>query len=442
MSDKSIKIIGAGLAGSEAALTLSKLGVKVRLFEMRPFKQTQAHRTEKFAEFVCSNSLGAKKETNASGLLKKELLMMKSSLIEEAFNNQLEAGEALAIDREQFSLRITNLIENDKNIEVSREEVLKIDPDEITIIASGPLTSDGLVGEILKLTEEKHLYFFDAIAPVVEKESINFDIAFLQNRYDKGEACYINCPMNEKQYREFYNFLINAPVNEVKDFEKDMKYFEGCMPIEALAKRGFDTLRFGPLKPVGLVDKRTGEKNFAVVQLRQDNFAKTLYNLVGFQTNIKWKEQKQLIRMISGLENASVVKLGTMHKNIFINSPRLLNKTLNLRKYKNIFFAGQITGTEGYTESIAMGHIAALNAYKLFKNEPMFDFPKETISGALCEYISFEGHKKFQPTNSNWALLPSLELPKAIIKHKPEKAKRLAQRSCLAMESFLAKNNL
>ncbi|MEI8128498.1 MAG: methylenetetrahydrofolate--tRNA-(uracil(54)-C(5))-methyltransferase (FADH(2)-oxidizing) TrmFO [bacterium] len=423
-----VNIIGAGLAGAECALQLAKQGIKVRLYEMRPKKTTGAHVSADFAEFVCSNSLGSYDITNASGLLKREMEMLGGELIKIAYNCQLPAGGALAIDRELFSKKVTDLIENNENIEIIREEITQI-PDTPTVIASGPLTSDCLANSIKEFTQSEHLHFFDAIAPIVECESVNLDTAFYASRYDKGEASYINCPMNKEQYEKFYNILINAPKIELKEFERDAKFFESCLPVEVLASRGVDTLRFGPMKPVGLIDKRTGEENYAVVQLRQDNSAKTLYNLVGFQTNLKWASQKELIHSIPGLENANIVRYGVMHRNTFINSPKVLNATLQTRKRPDLFFAGQITGTEGYTESIATGLLAGINMAKYLKNSPLLTLPKETMLGALCNYISFEGHKHFQPINSNWGIVPSIELPKKERKNKKLKNELLAKRS-------------
>lgn len=423
-----VKVIGAGLAGSEAALQLAKRGIKVKLYEMRPKKSTGAHVTEKFAEFVCSNSLGAADCSNASGLLKKEMQILGGELINIAFENSVPAGGALAIDREGFSQKVTDIINSNENIEVIREEITEI-PDGIVIMASGPLTSEPLANSIKDFTQSEHLHFFDAIAPIVEVDSIDFEKAFYASRYNKGEASYINCPMNKEEYAKFYDILINAPKIELKEFEKGAKFFESCLPIEVLASRGVDTLRFGPMKPVGLIDKRTGMENYAVVQLRQDNSAKTLYNLVGFQTNLKWGAQKELLHSIPGLENANIVRYGVMHRNTFINSPRLLNATLQTRKRPTLFFAGQITGTEGYTESIASGLLAGINAARYVNGEKLIELPKETILGALTHYISDEEHTKFQPINSNWGLVPPVELPKKERKNKKLKAEIISARS-------------
>lgn len=428
------------MAGCECALQLAKQGIKVNLYEMRPEKMTGAHTSESFAEFVCSNSLGSADITNASGLLKREMEMLGGELIKVIYDSQVPAGGALAIDRELFSSTITKIIEENSNINIIRKEITKI-PDGPTVIASGPLTSDDLANSIKEFTQSEHLHFFDAIAPIVERDSINFDVAFWANRYDKpdvhGEASYINCPMNKEQYENFYNILTNAPKIELKEFEKNAKFFESCLPVEVIASRGVDTLRFGPMKPVGLVDKRTGIENYAVVQLRQDNVAKTLYNLVGFQTNLKWGAQKELINSIPGLENANIIRYGVMHRNTFINSPKILNATLQTRNRSDLFFAGQITGTEGYTESIATGLLAGINMARYLKGEALLTLPKETILGALTNYISFEEHKNFQPINSNWGIVPPIELPKKERKNKKLKNELLAKRSIETLENLL-----
>ena len=423
-----VNVIGAGLAGSEAALQLSKRGIKVNLFEMRPVKMTGAHKTDKFAEFVCSNSLGASDCSNASGLLKKEMEILGGELIKIARECAVPAGNALAVDRELFSSTVTSRIEADKNIKIIKEEITEI-PDGNVIMASGPLTSESLANSIREFTQSEHLHFFDAIAPIVEKDSINFDKAFWASRYDKGEASYINCPMNKEEYDKFYNILINAPKIELKEFEKNAKFFESCLPIEVLASRGVDTLRFGPMKPVGLVDKRTGIENYAVVQLRQDNSAKTLYNLVGFQTNLKWGSQKELLQSIPGLENVNIVRYGVMHRNTFINSPKILNPSLQTRKRQNLFVAGQLTGTEGYTESIATGMLAGINMARLLNNEALMILPQITMLGALTHYISDEKHEKFQPINSNWGIVSQIELPKKERKNKKLKSEMISRRS-------------
>ena len=431
-----VTITGAGLAGSEAALQLAKKGIKVKLYEMRPVVQTGAHTTEDCAEFVCSNSLGSYDITNGSGLLKHEMEILGGELIEIAKECQVPAGNALAIDRHKFSQAVTQKILENENITLIREEITEI-PQTPTIISSGPLTSSKFAESIKNFTNSEYLHFFDAIAPIVEVDSINFDIAFWASRYDKGEASYINCPMNKEQYEKFYNILINAPKIEKHDFEKGAKFFESCLPIEVLASRGKDTLRFGPMKPVGLIDKRTNEKNYAVVQLRQDNSAKTLFNLVGFQTNLKWGSQKELLQSIPGLENVSIVRYGVMHRNTFINSPTLLNPTLQTRSREDLFFAGQITGTEGYTESIASGLLAGINMAKYLNGEPLLELPKDTMLGALTRYITNPEHENFQPINSNWGIVPPVELPKKERKNKKLKGQLMSDRAISSLKAYL-----
>ena len=431
-----VKVIGGGLAGSEAALQLAKRGIDVELYEMRPKKSTGAHVGSDFAEFVCSNSLGSSDVTNASGLLKKEMETLGGELIKIAYECSVPAGNALAIDRTLFSSKVTEKIKQNEHITIINDEVEEI-PEVNVIVASGPLTSDKLSESIKSFTKEEHLHFFDAIAPIIEKDSINFDIAFYASRYDKGEASYINCPMNKEQYEKFYNYLINAPKIELKEFEKKAKFFESCLPVEVLASRGVDTLRFGPMKPVGLVDKRTGEENYAVVQLRQDNSAKTLYNIVGFQTNLKWGAQKELVSLIPGLENANIMRYGVMHRNTFINSPELLNPSLQTRARKDLFFAGQITGTEGYTESIASGLLAGINMARHIKGEELLVLPTETMLGALTNYITSPVQKHFQPINSNWAIVKEMDIPKKIRKNKKEKNKILSDRALEVLSNVI-----
>ena len=431
-----VDVIGAGLAGSEAALQLAKRGYKVNLYEMRPFVETGAHTTGDCAEFVCSNSLGSDDITNGSGLLKHEMEILGGELINIAKACRVPAGNALAIDRHKFSQAVTDKILNCENITLIRKEVEQI-PQNPSIIASGPLTSSKFAQDIKRFTNSEYLHFFDAIAPIVEVDSINFDIAFWASRYDKGEASYINCPMNKEQYEKFYNILINAPRIEQHDFEKGAKFFESCLPIEVLASRGEDTLRFGPMKPVGLIDKRTNEKNYAVVQLRQDNSAKTLFNLVGFQTNLKWGSQKELLHSIPGLENVNIVRYGVMHRNTFINSPSLLNPTLQTRARKDLFFAGHITGTEGYTESIASGLLAGINMSRLLSGKPLLELPQDTMLGALTHYITNPEHTNFQPINSNWGIVPPVDLPKKERKNKKLKGELMAKRATASLESFL-----
>lgn len=431
-----VKVIGGGLAGSEAALQLAKRGIDVELYEMRPKKSTGAHVGSDFAEFVCSNSLGSSDVTNASGLLKKEMETLGGELIKIAYECSVPAGNALAIDRTLFSSKVTEKIKQNEHITIINDEVEEI-PEGNVIVASGPLTSDKLSESIKSFTKEEHLHFFDAIAPIIEKDSINFDVAFYASRYDKGEASYINCPMNKEQYEKFYNYLINAPKIELKEFEKKAKFFESCLPVEVLASRGVDTLRFGPMKPVGLVDKRTGEENYAVVQLRQDNSAKTLYNIVGFQTNLKWGAQKELVSLIPGLENANIMRYGVMHRNTFINSPELLNPSLQTRARKDLFFAGQITGTEGYTESIASGLLAGINMARHINGEELLVLPTETMLGALTNYITSPVQKHFQPINSNWAIVKEMDIPKKIRKNKKEKNKILSDRALEVLSNVI-----
>lgn len=419
-----IIIIGGGLAGCEAALQIAKRKINVKLYEMKPVKFSDAHSNENLAEIVCSNSLKSNLLTNACGLLKEELRILGSELIKIADENSVPAGQALAVDREKFSIEVTKKIEENEYIEVIREEVTEIPKDTIVIIATGPLTSEKFSKEISKLTGSDKLYFYDAAAPIVEKETINMDIAFYGDRYseEKGkdeeyttwldriknqEASYINLPMNKEEYEAFYNELINAEVVNLHEFEK-REIFEGCMPIEIMAKRGIDTLRFGPLKPVGFDDPRTGKRPYAVVQLRQDNKEGNLYNIVGFQTNLKYGEQKRVFSMIPGLENANFVKYGVMHKNTYINSTKILDNTYNMKDNNNIYFAGQITGVEGYVESISSGLLAGINAANQVINKTKAIMPKETVIGALADYISTE-NDEFQPMNANFGILPELE---------------------------------
>ena len=407
-----ITVIGGGLAGCEAAYQIAKRGIKVKLYEMKPKEFSPAHSSENLAEIVCSNSFKSNSITNACGLLKEELRNLDSLLIKIADETSLPAGQALAVDREEFSKKVTKSIEKNPNIEIIRKESTKIDENNgITIIATGPLTSDKMSSQIIKLTGKEHLAFYDAAAPIIEKESINFNIAFYGDRYGKeADSSYINLPMNKEEYENFYNELINAQIVTLHEFEKK-EIFEGCMPIEVMAKRGVDTIRFGPLKPVGFTNPKTGLRPYAIVQLRQDNNEGTLYNMVGFQTNLKFGEQKRVFSMIPGLENANFIKYGVMHRNTFINSPELLDNTYNLKKNKNIYFAGQITGVEGYVESIASGLVAGINAVQRAKNknfegkEEKILFPKETIIGDLADYISTT-NKNFQPMNANFGILP------------------------------------
>ena len=411
-----INVIGGGLAGSEAAYQIAKRGIKVKLYEMKPIKFSPAHSSENLAEIVCSNSLKSNLLTNACGLLKEELRRLDSLLIKCADETAVPAGQALAVDRDEFSKLVTKKIEENENIEIIKEEVTTI-PDGITIIATGPLTSDALSSEIAKLTGEEKLFFYDAAAPIVTKESIDMNNAFTADRYGKGDSDYINCPMTKEEYELFYNELINAEVTNKHEFEKG-NLFEGCMPIEEMARRGSQTLTYGPLKPVGF-DK----KYYAVVQLRQDNKEGTLYNLVGFQTNLKFGEQKRVFSMIPALKNAEFVRYGVMHRNTYINAPKLLDNTFNLKGTK-IFFAGQISGVEGYVESIASGMVAAINAVQMIEKKEKIVFSEETIIGALSTYISTE-NKNFQPMNANFGILNCDKK----IKDKVQKYTYLAERS-------------
>ena len=402
-----VNIIGAGLAGCEAAYYLARMGVKVKLYEMRPFKMTPAHKTEKFGELVCSNSLRSDMLDVASGALKKEMEMFGSLVMEAARKTRVEAGSALAVSREDFSEYITNVIKNHENIEVIYGEIESIDLNEYTIIATGPLTSNSLCQFIKKEFGMDDFYFFDAQAPIITKDSIDMNICYLKSRYDKGEAAYINCPMSEEEFNVFYNELINARSAELHDFDCDLKVFEGCMPVEVMAKRGRQTLLFGPLKPKGLA--REGyPKPYAVVQLRQDDAEQTLYNLVGFQTHLAFSEQKRVFSLIPGLANANFVKYGRMHKNTYINAPEIINATYQSKKYPKVFFAGQITGVEGYVESSASGIYAAINMLRLLNNEELVIFPKETIMGSMANYISIK-NENFQPMNANFGIVPELD---------------------------------
>lgn len=422
----SVIVAGGGLAGSEAALYLADRGIEVLLYEMRPDKSTGAHTGSDFAEFVCSNSLGSTGTSSASGLLKEEALLLGSTLMKTAFDTRVPSGNSLSIDRHGFSAKITDLINNHPNIKVVREEVVKIPQNTPAIIATGPLTSDTLCNDIKCLTGEENFHFYDAIAPIVKKESVNFEKAFYASRWNKGEADFINCPLNKEEYENFYSIISTAQRAELKSFEA--KYFEGCMPVEVLASRGKDTLRFGPMKPVGLFDERTRKQEhknyqfYAVVQLRQDDKEADLYNLVGFQTNLKWGEQKRLINAIPGLEEAQIVRYGVMHANTFINSPKILNKTLQVKNRPDLFFAGQITGVEGYSESITTGLFAAINMYRLLKGEKPIELKPVCMLGALIDYITFEGHKSFQPVNSNWGIIQKPENFKISKKNKEEKS--------------------
>jgi len=427
-----INVIGAGLAGSEAAWQIANRGIKVRLYEMKPHKKTPAHHSDTFAELVCSNSLKSDTLENASGLLKEELRKLGSLIMECADKNRVPAGGALAVDRHGFSQDVTNRILNHPNIEVYHEEITSLCNDVITVVATGPLTSDALAQHISEIIGADSLYFFDAAAPIVRLESINMDIAFKASRYNKGDADYINCPMDREQYLAFYEALINAETVPLKEFE-NIKVFEGCMPIEIMAKRGVDTIRFGPLKPVGLNDPRTGKEYYAVVQLRQDNQAATLYNVVGFQTNLKWGEQKRVFSMIPGLENAEFERYGVMHRNTFLNSPVLLDSVYRLKKQPMLFFAGQMTGVEGYIESTSSGLVAGINAARQFKQQGDLVFPGNTAVGALARYISNPSIDKFQPMSINFGIIDPLNEK---IRNKKERYGKISKRALEEIENI------
>lgn len=432
--EKIVNVIGAGLAGVEASYQLAKRGYKVRLYEMRPKKMTPAHHSENFAELVCSNSLRADGMTNAVGVLKCEMEMLDSIVIKYARIHQVPAGGALAVDRENFSKAITEFIKNHPLIEVINEEVEKF-PEGYTIIASGPLTSDSLSNAIKDKLGEDYFYFYDAAAPIVTKDSIDFEIAYYKSRYDKGDNEYINCPMTEEQFNDFYDALINAEVVKPKEFEE--KFFEGCMPFEEMARRGKQTLLFGPMKPVGL-NTPEGKRPFAVVQLRQDNVQASLYNIVGFQTHLTWPEQKRIIHMIPGLENASFVRYGVMHRNSFICSPKHLLNTYQLKLANNIFMAGQITGVEGYVESAQSGIVAGINMARLLEGKEPLAFPKETVMGALANYITNASEDDFQPMKANFGILP--DFPTRI--KKKERKEAYATRAINTMKEFVVENGL
>ncbi|MGU3469642.1 FADH(2)-oxidizing methylenetetrahydrofolate--tRNA-(uracil(54)-C(5))-methyltransferase TrmFO [Paenibacillus sp. D51F] len=427
-----VTVIGAGLAGSEAAWQIASQGVPVHLYEMRPVTRTPAHHTDKFAELVCSNSLRANGLANAVGVLKEEMRRLGSLVLGSADRNAVPAGGALAVDRDGFSGDITQTLRNHPLITVSNEEITSIPEDGITVIATGPLTAPALSGAIKDLMGEEYFYFYDAAAPIVEKDSIDMDKVYLASRYDKGEAAYLNCPMTEEEFEIFHEALITAETAALKEFEKEV-YFEGCMPIEVMAQRGKQTVLFGPMKPVGLIDPRTGKLPHAVIQLRQDNAAGTLYNLVGFQTHLKWGEQKRVFSLIPGLENAEFVRYGVMHRNTFINSPKLLESTYQFKGRENLFFAGQMTGVEGYVESAASGLLAGLNAGRLAKGLEPLVLPAETALGSMAGYITTADFRHFQPMNANFGLFPPLEKR---IRNKKEKNEMIAARAIEAVETF------
>lgn len=432
MMEKHVTIIGAGLAGSEAAWQAANAGVKVTLYEMRPKKSSPAHHTEQFAELVCSNSFRAKGLGNAVGVLKEEMRQFNSLIMSAAAKHEVPAGGALAVDRHFFSAEVTKQLKNHPNITVVNEEITEIPADGITVIATGPLTSESLAKSIVEMTDSEGLYFYDAAAPIIEKSSIDMDKVYLKSRYDKGEAAYLNCPMSKEEFYAFREALVEAEVAPLNSFEKET-YFEGCMPIEVMANRGEKTMLFGPMKPVGLEDPKTGKRPYAVVQLRQDNAAGSLYNIVGFQTHLKWGEQKRIIQMIPGLENAEIVRYGVMHRNTFMNSPELLLPTYQAQGDERLFFAGQMTGVEGYVESAASGLLAGLNAARLAQEKAPLILPRETAMGALAYYITHTDAKHFQPMNVNFGIIA--DLPERI-RDKKERNEQLAQRALAHIETI------
>jgi len=443
-------IIGGGLSGSESAWQAAQRGIAIKLYEMRPGLSTGAHTTDDLAELVCSNSLGSNMVDRASGLLKEELRILGSLLIECADRTALPAGGALAVDRGEFAQLVTSMLNSHPLIEVIREEVREI-PDGPVIIASGPLTSESLSAAIIQMSGKEHLYFFDAIAPIVSLESVNMDVAFRGSRYGRGakeQGDYINCPMDEDEYTEFVTTLSTAERIELKEFDRmhergdgvkagAHKYFEGCLPVEVLARRGQRALAFGPLRPVGLTDPHSGERPFAVVQLRQDNLAGTLYNLVGFQTNLKFPEQRRVFHMIPGLENAKFLRYGQMHRNTFIYSPGVLRSTMQCKSRPDLFFAGQITGIEGYAGNIASGLLAGINAERLINNRPLVSFPGTTMIGALCHYITHADPADYQPMKANFGILPSLSLKKKM--NKRQRAAAYSERAIQDLKRYISK---
>ena len=434
---KDVAVIGAGLAGSEAAYRLAEEGIKVDLYEMRPKKMTPAHRTGDMAELVCSNSLGGKEITTGAGLLKEEMKLLNSLIVKTAEKHSVPAGGALAVDREKFAKEITEIIENHPNINVIREEITKIPIDKYkyVIIATGPLTSEELSKEIQRLTGEEYLYFYDAIAPSVDAETVDYSKGFWGDRYNKGEGDYFNCVLTKEEYERFYNELIKGEQVPLKSFERAV-FFEGCLPIEEIARRGKETLLFGPMKPVGLIDPRTNQQPYAVVQLRKENKEGTILSMVGFQTKLKYPEQKRIFRLIPALENATFVRLGSIHRNTFIQSPKVLNKYLQMKKYPQIFFAGQITGVEGYASSAATGILAGINVARLLKGKEPVVPPKTTMLGALINYITTTD-KELQPMNPNFALLPDIKIKGRRIKDKRKRKELKAKKALEDMENFI-----
>ncbi len=435
---KQVTVIGAGLAGSEAAYQLARRGIRVDLYEMRPEKSSPAHHTEQFAELVCSNSLRAANIENAVGLLKEEMRRLGSLIMEAADATAVPAGGALAVDRHAFSGRVTEVLESHPLVTIHREEVVSIPKEGVVIIATGPLTSDALGEDIKALTGTDGFYFYDAAAPIVTAESLDYDKVFAASRYDKGDADYLNCPMSKEEYENFLKELLGAETAPTKEFEKEI-YFEGCMPVEIMASRGEDTLRFGPLKPVGLVDSRTGKESYAVVQLRKENREATMYNLVGFQTHLKWGEQKRVFSLIPGLEKAEFIRYGVMHRNTYIHSPELLTPAFQFRKDGRLYFAGQMTGVEGYLESAASGLMAALQVAHQLEGKAPIDFPKTTALGGLSYYIAEYEGKNFQPMNINFGIMESWG---AKIRNKKEKNALIANRALEELQALIEREEL
>lgn len=434
MSEPTITVVGAGLAGCEAAWQAANRGIHVELFEMKPKKLSPAHHSNNYAELVCSNSLRADRLENAVGLLKEEMRKLNSVIIKAADETRVPAGGALAVDREGFSQTVTSLIKNHPLINVSEKEVTEI-PEGNVIIASGPLTSDSLSEAIAKLTGAEYLHFFDAAAPIVEFDTINLQKAYFAARYGRGTDDYINCPMTKEEYDAFYTELINAETAELKEFDKTQKVFEGCMPVEVMGKRGHDTLLFGPLKPVGLPDPKTGKEPYAVVQLRRDNNAGSLYNIVGFQTHLKWPEQKRVFSMIPGLENAEFTRYGVMHRNTYLDSPALLDCYYRLKTNPKIFFAGQMTGVEGYVESASSGLSAGINCARILEGKEPVDFTAFTAIGALSHYISGGEPGRLQPMNVNFGIMPSLD---ERIRNKAERYRKISERALTVLDDKIS----
>jgi len=433
MSDE-ITIIGGGLAGSEAAWQAANAGAKVRLWEMRGVKPTPVHVGDKLAELVCSNSLKSNLLTNAAGLLKEEMRRLNSLIVAAGNASSVPAGEALAVDRELFAACITGKLESHPNITLERAEVTTVDENTAHIVATGPLTSDALAAEVGRLTGQSQLFFYDAVAPTIDASTIDREKAFMASRYDKGDAAYLNCPFSKAEYQAFYEALLSAELAPLAEHEAKVPYFEGCLPIEVLASRGPKTLSFGPMKPVGLTDPRTGHRPWACLQLRQENRAGTLFSMVGFQTRMKWGDQKRVFRMIPGLENAEFVRYGVIHRNTYIQSPQVLADTLQMKSYPNVFFAGQITGVEGYVEAAATGILAGRNAARHLRGQPLLTLPDTTMLGALANYVAHYDGKDFQPMNANWGIVPPLP---DRIRDKKEKNTLLAERGLSALDAWM-----